>query len=272
MKQIVSSLNEDKKKFIFEKKKTEKKILDNIVLINQIQSIEEDDDDGSRKIIQCYGMDELFKKIYDIFQSKKISTNEIKNSKNINELLDNIGKYDLLIDIRKIINIQLNYKINISNTILSWSQYDYFVLFGKEDRRKKLLKKIAEELQDNVTDFDKLYSELENIIKKKNIKDIVNDFFDSMEKLKGEKTNATFYNEHTIAIASTYLEKLQKIEQDLGLLDEKTKNFTIEFSNALNKAIDGFNSLSDEWKQIYEDIKSCKTAHEWIKKFFILEK
>ena len=84
---------------------------------------------------------------------------------------------------------------------------------------------MAEELQDNVTDFDKLYSELENKIKTKKIKDIVNDFFDSMKKIKGEKTtnfnyNATFYNEHTIAIASTYLEKLQKIEQDLGLLDE----------------------------------------------------
>ena len=39
-------------------------------------------------------MDELFKKIYDIFQSKKISINEIK-PKNIDELLDNIGKYDL---------------------------------------------------------------------------------------------------------------------------------------------------------------------------------
>ena len=222
-------------------------------------------------------MDELFKKIYDIFQSKKISINEIKNSKNIDELLDNIGKYDLLSNIRKIEDIQLNFKISISNTILSWSQYDYFVLFNREDRRKKLLKKIAEELQDNVTDFDKLYSELENIIKKKKIKDIVKDFFDSMEQLKGEKTkdfnyNAWFYNEYTIAIASTYLEKLQKIVQDLGLLDEKIKNFTIEFSNVLNKAIDGFNFLSIEWKKNYEDIKSCKTEHEWIKKFFILEK
>ena len=276
LKQIIE---ENKKSTsIFEKKKIieEKKILDNIELVNQIQSIDEDDDDGSRKIKQCYGMDELFKKIYDIFQSKKISINEIK-PKNIDELLDNIGKYDLLSNIRKIIDIQLNLKINISNTILSWSQYDYFVLFGKEDRRKKLLKIMAEELQDNVTDFDKLYSELENKIKTKKIKDIVKDFFDSMKKIKGEKTtnfnyNATFYNEHTIAIASTYLEKLQKIDQDLGLLDEKTKNFIIEFSNALNKAIDGFNSLSDEWKKNYEDIKSYKTEHEWIKKFFILEK
>jgi len=105
----------------------------------------------------------------------------------------------------------------------------------------------------------------------------VKDFFDSMEQLKGEKTkdfnyNAWFYNEYTIAIASTYLEKLLKIAQDLGLLDEKIKNFIIEFSNALNKAIDGFNSLSIEWKKNYEDIKSCKTEHEWIKKFFILEK
>ncbi len=66
------------------------------------------------------------------------------------------------------------------------------------------------------------------------------DFFDSTVKLKGEKTknfnyNAWFYNEYTISIATTYLEKLQKIAQELGLLDDKTKNFTIEFSNALIK-------------------------------------
>lgn len=102
------------------------------------------------------------------------------------------------------------------------------------------------------------------------------DFFDSTVKLKGEKTknfnyNAWFYNEYTISIATTYLEKLQKIAQELGLLDDKTKNFTIEFSNALNKAIDGFDSLSHEWKKNYEDIKSHKTEHEWIKKFFILD-
>ena len=52
---------------------------------------------------------------------------------------------------------------------------------------------------------------------------------------------------------------------------KKLKNFIIEFSNALNKAIDGFDSLSNEWKENYEDIKSDKTEHEWIKKFFILE-
>lgn len=49
-------------------------------------------------------MDDLFKKIYEIFKQKKISINEIKNSKNIEELLDNIGKYNLILKILKIYN------------------------------------------------------------------------------------------------------------------------------------------------------------------------
>ena len=40
-------------------------ILEDIILVNQNQSTEEDDD-GNSKIKQCYGMDVLFKK-YDCF-------------------------------------------------------------------------------------------------------------------------------------------------------------------------------------------------------------
>lgn len=48
-------------------------ILEDIILVNQNQSTEEDDD-GNSKIKQCYGMDVLFKKIYEIFQLKKYKT------------------------------------------------------------------------------------------------------------------------------------------------------------------------------------------------------
>ena len=83
---------------------------------------------------------DLFKKIYDIFQSKKIFINKYKIQKILRNYQIILKKYELLTYIQK------NLKINISNTILSQSRYDYFVLFGKEDRRKKLLIIIAEEL------------------------------------------------------------------------------------------------------------------------------
>lgn len=89
---------------------------------------------------------DLFKKIYDIFQSKKIFINKYKIQKILRNYQIILKKYELLTYIQKNIDIQKNLKINISNTILSQSRYDYFVLFGKEDRRKKLLIIIAEEL------------------------------------------------------------------------------------------------------------------------------
>ncbi len=64
-------------------------ILEDIILVNQNQSTEEDDD-GNSKIKQCYGKDVLFKKIYEIFQNQKISIYEIVNSKDIKEMKDNI--------------------------------------------------------------------------------------------------------------------------------------------------------------------------------------
>ena len=47
-------------------------------------------------------MDDLFKKIYEIFEQKKISINEIKNSKNIEEI---VGKYNILSNIKNIEDI-----------------------------------------------------------------------------------------------------------------------------------------------------------------------
>ena len=64
-------------------------ILEDIILVNQNQSTEEGDD-GNSKIKQCYGMDVLFKKIYEIFQNQKISIYEIVNSKDIKEMKNNI--------------------------------------------------------------------------------------------------------------------------------------------------------------------------------------
>ena len=141
-------------------------ILEDIILVNQNQSTEEGDD-GNSKIKQCYGMDVLFKKIYEIFQNQKISIYEIVNSKDIKEMKDNIEKYKLLKNIQNIEDINISLKIHSSKTILSYTKYDCFIWFGREGRRKNLLKRIYSDYNGkNIVDIDDLYHELEQEYKK----------------------------------------------------------------------------------------------------------
>ena len=223
-------------------------------------------------------MDDLFKKINEIFKQKKIIINEIINSKNENELFKNIGKYELLNHIKSIEDFTIRKKIDASKEILSYSKYDWFMKFGRDGRRKELLKIIANIFDEKIEDIDKLFSDLESEYKKVNdTTKMINDFFDSIKKFEGTfKTegfnfDSYYYNEHTLLISFIYLKRLQKAEKEIGLLNEKTKKFIKEFSNTINKSIVVFDNLSKEWKEIYKNLKKGETNIEWVKRFFILK-
>ena len=129
-----------------------KEIHNNIVIINLIQSIEDDDDDDDDdknkkknkiKIRQCYGMDELFNKIYSNFKELKISEYQIENAKdNIYELKKTIESIPLLSHIKHIEDLNINMKIECSKLILSYAKYDFFIVPRRYKRRQELLNKI----------------------------------------------------------------------------------------------------------------------------------
>ena len=249
-------------------------ILEDIILVNQNQSTEEDDD-GNSKIKQCYGMDVLFKKIYEIFQNQKISIYEIVNSKDIKEMKDNIEKYKLLKNIQNIEDINISIEIHSSKNILSYAKYDCFIWFGREARRKNLLKIMNSDYNGkNIVDIDGLYHELEQEYKEIDKKKYVNNIFNSIERFKGSfntdgfSFNSWFYNEYTLLIGALYLKRFDK---DYGEYDDKSKNFLRELCTALNEGIDGFNELSKEWTNIYSELKSNKTNRDWVKRFFIVK-
>ena len=88
-------------------------ILNNIIIINLQQFIykyEDENEDIKTIIKQCYGMDILFKKIYDLFIEDKISFDEIENTKNINEIMNKIQKYKSLEKINDFTYFHLNIK------------------------------------------------------------------------------------------------------------------------------------------------------------------
>ena len=140
LKKIITSISQNERENI-----DQNEILNNIVVINLRQSLFEYEDENEEiKVVlkQCYGMDTLFKKIYDLFSNDKISIYQIQNADNVKELQEEIKKYKLLNFIRKIEDMYISIKINSSKTILSFSKYDCFVWIFRDSRRKDLLKKI----------------------------------------------------------------------------------------------------------------------------------
>ena len=249
-------------------------ILNNMVVINLKQSIyeDEDEDEVKIKIRQCFGMDELFQKIYDMLKIHKIPLYEIYNAKNVGELMHNISKYELLSNIKNIEDIRINIKINCSKLILSYAKYDCLVLFFRDKRRKELLKEINKRNKGNdIPDIDSLFTRIEN--KVNNITDkqkYVNEFFNSIERFKdsfnieGFDFDAYWYNQDTLLIGYYYL---KEIESDY----ENSKILLTDICNTFNDAIEDFRKLSEEWKDTYKALKEHKSDKDWIQKFFIVE-
>ena len=257
---------------------TYNEILDKSVLISLKQHIIEDDEEEIR-IKQCYGLDELFKKIYSIFMNDKILIDDIEKSKNIQELIAKVEKYDLLRNIKMKEDYYINCKIDASRLILSYSSYGIFEPFYRNSKRKELLREInkifSSFVHKNIDDIDSLVVKIEKQIKDiKDKKVIINEFFHSIKRLKGYYNtegfnfDAYWYNETTLLFGYLYL---KEFSVELGEYDEKTRKYLKELSNSLNKAIDGFQELSKEWEDTYKSLKSHKSDKEWVNRFFIVD-
>ena len=108
IKKIISPIEKDKLNKI-----NKEKILDNIVIIKLKQSLDEyvdEDEEGKNKIKikQCYGVDSLFIKIFDLFVNQRISRYEIDKAKYIKEILNEIKKKEPFKKISNFIIFHLN--------------------------------------------------------------------------------------------------------------------------------------------------------------------
>ena len=252
-----------------------KDLFNNILIVNLKQTLEEEDDDKI-KIRQCYGLDKLFNKIYDMFKNQKILIHEIKNAENIETLKNNISGYEVLKNIQSKEDVQINTKINCSKEILSNAKYDWFIWFGRDKRRKKLLEFINKKYtNESIDDIDNLLKNLKDELNKlKNKKEDVTKFFSDIKKFKnsfvtdGFNFNAYFYNEKTLLIGYLYL---QQFKSELGEYDDIFKNFILELSMAFNESIEGFKKLATDWKEVYESLNKHKSNQDWVNQFFIVD-
>ena len=274
LKLILSTINIDKQDC-----QRIEEFIKNVVVIKLIQNYDyyEDEDEDTKIIIkQCYGMDSLIHKIYELFQYNKISICEIENSKDIIELLNKIKNYKSLENITKFINFHLNKKLEASKLILSYSYQDYFVWLMKDKRRNELIEKINELYKGNkiynIDEFrESLKIKVDKIIDKNKI---IEEYLESIRPFKHifEKDNYNLdshnYNDTTFLIGCLILNKyLNKYNKNNDSLKNSLKEFCLSFNNAL----DGFNKLSKDWKYVYDSLKKHKSDLDWVNKFFVVE-
>ena len=143
IKKIISPIEKDKLNKI-----NKEKILDNIVIIKLKQSLDEyvdEDEEGKNKIKikQCYGVDSLFIKIFDLFVNQRISRYEIDKAKYL------------------LIKIYV-YKLKASKLILYYSYQDYFVRLMKDTRRNELFEEINSLYKGDIDDIDELREKLKS--------------------------------------------------------------------------------------------------------------
>lgn len=111
--------------------------------MQNFNEIEDNDGKNIIEINQCYGIDELFHKIYQIFGNETIYINHIENKSNLKELRENIKKFNLLSKLINIFDNLVNIKIECSKLILSYSKKGFLNLF-KKSRRIELLSEIRQ--------------------------------------------------------------------------------------------------------------------------------
>ena len=245
------------------------KILDNMVFINLIP----------KNDIKAYGLEKLFKKLYEIMEDKKINIEQLENKKNLKEFLDAIQKYPLLGLFKQVKDFQIKNRINVSKDILESSKSDHWWtitgLIGRGNRRKELLKKIAEAYGEKNIKVDEVYQQIESKLQNQNLKELQKNFFQSIKDYKdfldssGFPFDAYWYNEDTLAMGYTYMKEFEK---DSFLLEKNLSNLILNYAKALNKGIEDLRNLSEEWESIYNDIDKGESDKDWVRRFFNLKK
>jgi predicted GTPase len=232
------------------------------VLINPINLYQQIDDDYDKPIIKKkFGLDTLFKNIYDIYKPMKIEIELIKGIKDISGLFEFFGKNPLYDHFKKVNDIFISFRSDMINLILYYSRN----IFNKD----KIIKEMIDTLYKNYT--GKPCEDHNSIINKVSSKEkqekIIDEFFKCVDSLKSLKKHINDYrffefisDYKIIAIGYTCLTDLEKLAQKNPnlLLDKSMVNLDLilNLCTSLNTAIDSFYSISKEFESQYQENKT----------------
>lgn len=248
---IVESLEE-----IFEGKVPDLK--DRIIPINLMNQTDE-----GKIIIHEFGLDQLFYKIYSIFNSHIININLDKKKDKVN-FMKEISENKLLSEIIKAEDLKIYLKIEASKYIINISRQVFFS-FWRQLKREEMVRQLISMYFGNKTvggigtfeDFMKTVFELifEVQIKQKGAKYYSDLFFDELKSINNiYEFNMDYdifcYNTYTIAIGYLVIKYLETI------LDKEKQNLEIAVANALISyaaAVEAIKAIGDDFKKKYKN-------------------
>ena len=237
------------------------KIIDNIIKINLKQYIEEKDnnEDNHRnyKINKCYRMDSLFNYIYEIFKPYIINVFYLEYQNFKNGKID-INSFKYWERIKSICNKNNNLITNAIKIILSYSKKTFFK--KKKETLKNMVidiyKALGIEIENKVIENIDNALDLEDWLNNKKEAMSRNEFLEFIEgfDIGDFSLDPDDYIINILSLGFIYLRFCNR---------DKQKSF-ISYCYSINKAIDGFKEMAQEWALIYSELKFHKTQREWV--------
>ena len=214
---------------------------------------------NGKVVAKAFGLDDLFNKIYEIFQKYKIDIKTIEKITSIEDMLSFLGENKLYSQFREKNDFFLTLKSKSSQYILKYSQ-SIFYNIRKEKDKKEMITKIYSLYYDK--GFEEFYDSInKDILTGDKITELYEDFFNNLKILKTlDKFNDFFlfkslHDKEAIAIGNNCIKKLEeKINQDPNLFIQNYKpnlNMIKNLCSSINTAIDSFKITSDEFKNVY---------------------
>lgn len=240
--------------------------------INLYSQIDDDDSDGI-KIIKEFGLDELYKGIYNNFSKNIIEIDEIKKINTVENLFQIFGNNKLYNHFKAINDIFISLRSELSNLILSYGRLNRFSFFNKEKNMIKMANLIYKRCIGKKC--EKIDEYLNQLSSDEKVDDIFKQFNKNLDVLKSYNQDIhsmffykTIHDHKTLALGYLCLNDIEKLfESNPNIFIENDKinlDIIINLCKSMKEAIEGFDSLSKKYKKYYEveDINNKNKIHE----------
>lgn len=221
-------------------------------------------------------MDELYEGIYKNFKKNIIEIEEIKKIKTVESLFELFGNNALFNHFKAINDVFISLRSELSNLILSYGRLNRLSLLNKEKNMKKMADIIYKRCIGKKC--EKIEEYLKQLSSDEKVEDIFKQFNKNIETLKSYKQHihSMFFYEmihdhKTLALGHLILKDLEELfESNPNIFIENDKinsDLIINLCISMKKAIEGFDSLSKNYKEFYkEEAKKYKNKIDELKK------
>ena len=237
---------------------------DFVIKIFPINLFSQIDDDNSDKIkiIKEFGLDNLFKGIYNIVKDNIINIKELDKLKKTEDLFNLFLSNKLYNHFKEVNDIFISIRSELSNLILSYGRRNRFCFSHNKVKNMKLMANLIykKSIGKNCEKFDEY---LEQLSSEEKVDELFKKFSKNLEILKNYKKKIhsmyfyeTIHDHKTLALGYLCLNELEKLfESNPNIFlenDEINLDLITNLFNSFNRAINGFNELANKYENYYE--------------------